>query len=353
MKKSLLAASVAALLLLQGCSSEESSTVSTPLMVSTLTVGSSIEHQQRSFKGQVMPAEQTPLSFRIEGELVQRDVIEGQQVKKGQLLAKLDDRKLRQRVADAKAQFELTNKQLKRGKELFAKQMISDAELDELTANMKLARANFRSEQKRLDYSVLTAPFDGVISTLHKEQFESINPGEAVVSLYKNEQVYVRIQLSDTVLAMLDPDQNQRTYQPMASFSGSEQRYPLSYLEHTSEPSPQSNTYEMWLTMPQVSPAILPGTSVSVDVDMLAAGLSIKQGFQLPLTALQPGSHDGQFYVWKWQGGDVSRQEVVVEQINSYGAVVASGIAKDDVLVTSSLRKLRQGQAVIRVEDSQ
>lgn len=350
MKHGLLATSISALLLTQGCTTEEVKQTTMPLSVSTLTVSAPIESQHRIFKGQVMPAEQTPLSFRIEGELVSRVVIEGQRVKKGEVLAKLDDRKLRQKLSDAKAQYALAKRQLKRGEEMFARQMVSDAELDELTANMRLARANFQAEQKKQQYSILTAPFDGVISALDKEQFESVTPGETVVSMYQNDQVYVQIQLSDRVLAMLNPDQNQLNYKPLASFSGSNEIYALSYLEHTSEPAPKSQTYEMWLKMPQVTPAILPGTSVNVEVDLLAAGPRAQTGYQVPMPVLQAGSDDGQFYVWKWSDGEVHRTQVDVEFINSDGAIIASGLAEGDVLVSSSLRKLREGQAVVKAE---
>ncbi len=352
MKYGLLTTSILALLLTQGCTNEEVSQGVSPLAVSTLTISAPIEAQHRSFKGQVIPADQTPLSFRVEGELISRLVIEGQQVKKGEVLAKLDDKKLRQKLSDANAQFALTNKQLKRGKEMIARQMISKAELDELTANMRLARANYQAAKQNTHYSILTAPFDGVISELHKEQFESINPGETVVTMYQNDQVYVQIQLSDTVLAMLNPDRNQINYKPLASFSGSNETYTLSYLEHTSEPSPQSHTYDMWLKMPQITPSILPGTSVNVEVDLLAAGLRIPSGYQVPMSALQAGKEEGQFFVWKWFDGEVHRKEVAVEQINSDGAIVANGVAEGDVLVSSSLRKLREGQMVIKAEGS-
>ncbi|SON48697.1 efflux RND transporter periplasmic adaptor subunit [Vibrio tapetis] len=350
MKYGLLAASLSALLLTQGCTTEDVKQSAMPLSVSTVTVSAPIETQHRSFKGQVMPAERTPLSFRIEGELVSRLVIEGQQVKRGDVLAKLDDKKLRQKLSDAKAQFALAKKQLSRGEEMFVRQMVSDAELDELTANMRLAQANFQAEQQKMKYSVLTAPFDGVISALDKEQFESVNPGETVVSMYQNDQVYVQIQLSDTVLAMLNPDRNQSNYKPMASFSGLSETYTLTYLEHTSEPSPQSQTYEMWLRMPQVTPAILPGTSVNVEVDLLAAGLRTQTGYQVPMPVLQAGDENGQFYVWKWSEGEVHRKEVKVEFINSEGAIIANGSAQGDVLVSSSLRKLREGQSVVKAE---
>ena len=66
----------------------------------------------------------------------------------------------------------------------------------------------------------------------------------------------------------------------------------------------------VWFEMPQRDPAILPGTSVSLRVDMAEAGLSSLQGYQLPMTAIQAGREAGQFFVWKIEDNQVHRVEV-------------------------------------------
>ena len=100
--------------------------------MSSLTVDQSVTSQYRTFKGQVEAAENTPLAFRVEGELQRVLVKSGQQVKKGDLLAELDADKFQQQRNDAQVQYQLATKQLQRGRELFERKMISKAELDEL-----------------------------------------------------------------------------------------------------------------------------------------------------------------------------------------------------------------------------
>ncbi|USD64019.1 efflux RND transporter periplasmic adaptor subunit [Vibrio sp. SCSIO 43136] len=350
MKKLAIAAAVSSILLLQGCKPEVQFSEQPTLTVSTLTVDAPVQSQFRHFNGLVIPAEQTPLAFRLSGEVVQIGVKEGQSVKKGQLLAKLDDRKLSQQLAEAKTQYELARKQRSRAKELVSKGMVSQAEFDELTANLKLAKAQFEMQQKQMDYTELHAPFDGVISNVAVEQFEPAPQGTAVVTMYRNDKVYVQIQMSDTVLSMLNPDANKGAYLPNVTFSGYEQSHRMTYLEHTSEPSQQSKSYELWLTMDQVQPAILPGTSAVVDVDMKAAGLGTNAGYLLPMTVLQAGTTDGEFYVWKWQEGKAVRVPVGVDQVTGNGVLISTGVEQGDELVSSSLKKLREGQPVVKAE---
>ncbi|MDF2154845.1 efflux RND transporter periplasmic adaptor subunit [Vibrio sp. CAU 1672] len=353
MKRSLFTVSAITLSLLTGCQQEQQSQTEPHLYVSTFSVDVPVKSQYRTFIGQVVPAEQTPIAFRRAGEIQHVLVKAGDEIKQGQMIAKLDDSKEKQALNDAEAQYTLAIRQLKRGEELHTREMISKAELDELTANRQLAEANFYNAKNQVSYTRLYAPFSGTVSDVFKERFERIAVGEPVLNLYENDKVYVRIQLSDNVLAMVNPNSQSMSYQPKARFSGVERVFALNYLEHTSEPDARSQTYEMYLTMPQPEEKILPGTSVSVTVDMLEAGIAAIDGYQVPMTALQAGDLAGEFFVWKVNDERVSKVAVAIDQVNGTGAIINSGIAEGDVLVNSNLRKLREGKKVDVAEHKQ
>ncbi|EGR0026536.1 efflux RND transporter periplasmic adaptor subunit [Vibrio sp. Vb0301] len=353
MKRSLLTISAIALAVLTGCKNENQAIVEQPLFVSTISVDAPVQSQHRAFKGIVVPAEQTPMAFRRAGEVQHVLVKAGDVVKQGQMIAKLDDSKEKQAVNDAEAQYTLAIRQLKRGEDLHARQMISKAELDELTANKELAEATFYNATNQLNYTRLFAPFAGKVSDVFKERFERVAIGEPVLNLYQNDLVYVRIELSDNVLAMVDPNSDSMSYKPRATFSGIDGRFALDYLEHTSEPNAETQTYEMYLTMPQPKTEILPGTSVSVLVDMVKAGIASIDGYSVPVTALQAGGEGNEFFVWKKEGDIVTRVPVMISQVNGNGAIVSSGVSQGDILINSNLRKLREGKHVDVVENNQ
>ncbi|MGF1901041.1 efflux RND transporter periplasmic adaptor subunit [Aliivibrio sifiae] len=353
MNRSLYSLVILATLMLTGCQEETVKEVSKPFYISGFTVDAPVTQQFRSFKGQVVPAEQTPIAFRVTGEIQEVLVKAGDVVKQGQLISKLENSKAKQAVNDAKAQYTLASKQYQRGKELNRREMISKAELDELFANRELAQATYRSAKNQLTYTHLVAPFNGKVLDVYKEQFERAAAGEPILNLYQNDKVYVRIDLSDNVLAMINPETNSESYHPMTTFVGLSDTYSMDYLEHTSEPSEQTQTYEMYLTMPQPSIEILPGTSATVNVDMVEAGISSIDGYHVPVTALQAGQEAGLFYVWIIRDEKAERVPVTIRQINGEGAIVASGITQGDVLANSSLRKLREGKKVALVENQQ
>ncbi|MEZ9058876.1 efflux RND transporter periplasmic adaptor subunit [Vibrio pelagius] len=343
MKFNKLAVVVASTLVLAACNNETAHREQPTLTVSTFEVKAPLKEQFRNFNGQVMAAELTPLAFRIAGEIDQVLVEAGDVVKKGQLLATIDGDTYRQDVVDAQSQYDLAKKQLARGKEMFASKMLSKSEFDQLTANFRLASANLASAKQALGYTELHAPFTGTVSTVDKKQFENTTPGETLLNLYQNDKVYVRIQVSDSILAAISPDMRSNSYRPNATFGGIDGAYPLTYLEHTSELHPQSRTYEFWMSMPQLETPVMPGTSVTVNVDMAKAGLSDVQGYQLPMTTLQAGSADNEFYVWKLEDGQAYKNLVEVEKISGQGALIAHGVEQGDQLINSNLRKLRDG----------
>ncbi|MDO6685197.1 MULTISPECIES: efflux RND transporter periplasmic adaptor subunit [unclassified Agarivorans] len=334
------------LLLLVACSEPQEVQTIPSLNVITITISESAAQPEREFNARVEPAELTPLSFRVAGELTAMSIKPGQKVNKGQLLAQLDDRKIKQQVNDAKATFSLAERQLNRAQGLVGKSLLSQEEYDELEANFKLAGIDYQLAQSQLNYTQLRAPFSGLVAEVPKQSFENVAPGETAISIYQDDLVYVRLQLPDNLLAQIDPTERNYTYQPKARFAGTNELHTLTFLEHTSEPNPETQAFEVWMRMKQVSPAILPGTAVTMFVDLDAAGLVGKSGYLLPMTAIDPGSSDQQFYVWKVIEGLAQKVEVQVAQIHTEGVLVSEGLAQGDQIIVSSLARLRNGRAV-------
>ncbi|WP_158589122.1 efflux RND transporter periplasmic adaptor subunit [Alginatibacterium sediminis] len=337
---------VLSLLMLSACEFDTALKSAPTTVYDSLVIGEAASDYLREFKGQVVPAELTKLSFRVDGELQSISVKPGDRVVKGQILASLNVEKIEQELLDLNAQRKLANRQLKRGRDLSKNKMISASDIDVLIANQKLVTIAYKSAQRRLEFSSIRAPFDGLVSQVPKQSFERVSPGEMVISIYQEQQVYVRLSVSDTVLALINPDPDPSQYQPKAYFDGHKQPYALSYLEHTSERHPQTQNYEVWLQMPQTKPAILPGTAVTIEVDLLLSNPNLPPGFQVPLSVLVAGDSPGQFKVWKVINGKAKASPVDIGRVDSHGVLITGGLTKSDVLLSSKLRSLREDKLV-------
>lgn len=89
------------------------------------------------------PVDFVNLAFRVNGQIINLPVIEGERVKKGQLIAEIDPRDLALQYAADKATFETAGAQLERNKRLLAKQAISKQEYEISEANYQRSKSAY------------------------------------------------------------------------------------------------------------------------------------------------------------------------------------------------------------------
>ena len=116
--------SFTALLILAGCGKEKENNTTIVQPVKTAVVESSSEIN-KDFSGIVEAVEYVKLAFRVNGQIIEFPVIEGQRVKKGQLIAAIDPRDIALQYAADKSAYETASAQLERNKRLLEKQAVS------------------------------------------------------------------------------------------------------------------------------------------------------------------------------------------------------------------------------------
>lgn len=140
--------------------------------------------------GYVVAQRQASVSSKGTGVLVYLGVVEGDRVKKGQIIARLDDRDIVAQLDEAKSSLQLYQAQLKeiennyiREKELFSRGLSSQQSLDQaetayksLLANIDMAEARIRAAEVSLENMIIRAPFDGTVLTKNAEVGEIVAP---------------------------------------------------------------------------------------------------------------------------------------------------------------------------------
>jgi membrane fusion protein (multidrug efflux system) len=99
---------------------------------------------------------------------------EGQKVEKGQLLVKLDETRLAATLAQAEANFKLSEANFERSKQLFRDQLISQQEFDQNAAAFQANQANLDFTRRSLKDARILAPFEGVVSS------RLVSPGQII-----------------------------------------------------------------------------------------------------------------------------------------------------------------------------
>ncbi len=131
----------------------------------------------------MLPWERVVLRAEIEGVAERVDFREGEAVRKGQVLAQLSGEQRRVQVRRARSDLKLAERAYARARELFGKQLISDAALDEAVNRRDAARYGLRMAEIELDKSLVKTPIAGRIKERAVEPGEFLNKGQRIAEI--------------------------------------------------------------------------------------------------------------------------------------------------------------------------
>ncbi|BFU93350.1 MAG: RND transporter [Nitrospira sp.] len=139
--------------------------------------------------GQVAAIFQAALSSRIQGTVDTLFVREGTSVVKGQTLIQLDNRDVQADLARAAADVENTKAQFDRMNQLYAEDAVSKQEMENATRAYKVAEANRKAVLAQLSYTIVKAPFEGIITEKMVEAGELASAGQLLLRMENPRQL--------------------------------------------------------------------------------------------------------------------------------------------------------------------
>ena len=151
----------------------------------------------REFPGKLLPEQQSNLAFEIPGKINVINVDIGDAVRKGQILAELDDREATAQLKQAKARYDLALQILNRYKDLRSEGHISIQDLDNANSEELVAKSQYEFFKVKLEQTKLIAPFDGIIQNRYLDTGSVINGGIPIVEILgsKNVEAHISIPL--------------------------------------------------------------------------------------------------------------------------------------------------------------
>lgn len=181
---------IVAVLMLGGCGSKEepvtpvvSAASQAAIQAAVVEIVASQVPVRVEVTGQVTPVFQAVLSSRIQGTIDTLLVREGTRVSKGQVLLQLDNRDVQADLARARAEEENARTQLRRMEALLKDEAVSRQEVENASRAFKVAEANRKAVLAQLSYTVVKAPFDGVITEKKVEAGELASPGQPLLKM--------------------------------------------------------------------------------------------------------------------------------------------------------------------------
>jgi RND family efflux transporter MFP subunit len=326
---------------------EETPTVVRPIKMHTVAGAAGIE---RSFPGRVAAASQVDLSFRVRGPLIEFSVLEGQEIGRGDVLARIDPRDYRIRVESAQAGFDQARADFDRTAALYERDAVSRAQLDQTRAARDTAKATLDDAEADLGDTRLRAPFSGLIAETFVENFQDVRSGQRIVSLVAVDQVEIRVDLPESIVARIRLGRREGV-RIRARFEAAPGReFDLQVVEMAAQADPRTQTYRGTLRMEQPEGVnILPGMTANVfGEDNTDVGTSIV----IPAIAVV-ASGEGTAHVWLVDSSamTVSRRTVTTGSLaGKDGIEIHGGLEPGDTIAISAVSRLQDGMQVKSLE---
>ncbi|MGY3571665.1 efflux RND transporter periplasmic adaptor subunit [Vibrio paucivorans] len=328
-------------LVLAGCNKANSEMTNPVIKPVKLVEVPDLQAQQLdSFIAKIDATERAALSFQVPGEIETIEVQMGEPVSKGMVLAKLDPTDYQLAVDARQAEYDLAETQLKRAQQLMKKKLISRDSFDQAETSYKAAKVALHQAKTDLQYTVITAPFDGVVSLSFAKAHEVVAANQPVLNVIDNSvmDVTFTIPVSYTEIYGLDMIRNGQLSVSMDSHR--QYVIPAQFKEVSTQPDMDTNSYTASVTIQRPEELnLLSGMSGQVKL----VNTQEPNHYRLADSAwVEKQVQSGVVMRFDPQTQLVNRVEVAIDE---HGNVV-SGIEKGDLLVEAGVANLMDGQQV-------
>jgi RND family efflux transporter MFP subunit len=331
--------------------------------------------------GYVVARRQATVASKITARMVELDIEEGDHVKSGQIIAKLDDTNIRAALNQANAQLDfakaglaetqvnLANAQrdYDRQKTLLQGHFVSQAAVDNSQTTLDALRAQLATQrsnvdvvaralnvaERNMDDTIVRAPFSGVVTVKAAQPGEMVSPVSAgggftrtgIGTIVDMESLEIQVDVNENFINRVQPQQ------PATAKLNAypDWQIPAHVIAVIPTADRSKGTVTVRIALDQKDSRILPEMGVRVSfLEESAQGSSgAPSGVILPKDAVQESGTQGVVYVL--HNDRVERRAIRLGASSSDGVTVLSGLAVGEPVAAGNLSQLKDG-ATIRVE---
>lgn len=339
---------------LASCGDDAPAVVEQIRSIKTITVSELASGQVRRFSGIIEATDTSSLSFEVAGNVQELLVDRGEKVEVGQVLAALDAGTYALNVEAAnselgRAQAVHAEKalELDRQKELFSKDWVSKAALDQAVAAFETARNDVAYSTSRLNLArrdlektVLTAPFAGVIAERFVDSFAEVGRGEKIFEIFAEDAMRVDLAIPETAIERINlglPAEVSLATQPGVY---------QAFVTEIGSVAAAANAFPVKATLIDPPPAVRPG--MTAEVTFLLAEADEVPAYLVPISAIAPGDapRTGYVFVFDPATSTVRRMLIRAGPGRDNRVAVTEGVQAGDIIAVAGVSFLSDGQKV-------
>lgn len=285
--------------------------------------------------GLILPDEEVSLSFETSGKITDINFTEGTTVRKGQLLAKVNDKPLQAQLNRLMAQLELARNRVYRQEQLLKKEAASQEAYEEAKTQLATLEAEIEGVKVNIELTELRAPFDGVIGLRQVSVGAYANPSTVVARLTKITPLKVEFSVPERYASQIKKGVNMDF-----TVEGFQDAFHAQVYAVESAVDRDQHVFTARGLYANTGLRLLPGQYASI----LLKKEEIPDAMVIPSEAIVPEM--GMDKVYCYRSGKAIPVEIITG-IRTAGEVqVLSGLQMGDTIITSGTLQLRTGLPV-------
>ena len=285
--------------------------------------------------GVLMPDEEVNLSFETSGKVIAINFEEGTHVKKGDLLAKVNDDNLQAQLARLTAQVKLAEDRVYRQSALLERDAVSKEAYEQVKTDLATLMADIDIVKANIAHTELRAPFDGVIGLRQISVGTYASPSLVVAKLTKTTPLKVEFSVPERYA-----DQVKRGTNLDFNIVGVVEAFPAKVYAVESAIDPALHQFTARAIYPNEDGSILPGRYASITLKTQ----EINDALAIPAQAIVPEL--GKDKVFLYKSGKAMPVEIITGLRTDGEVQVLRGLQAGDTIITSGTLQLRTGLEV-------
>lgn len=318
--------------------------VRTPVTLTTLGY-EPFEHYVR-INGQAEAVKEAMISPETSGQITSIEVQKGQQVRRGQVLARLNISVIENNIAEVKTSLQLAQTVYNRQEALWEQEIGSEIQYLEAKNNYESLQSRLKSLESQMEMAVMRAPIDGIVDDIFSKEGELAMPGSRVMQIINLNQLYINADVSETFLPVISSDD--KVILRFDAFPDYEEWVPIHRLGNVINPENRTFRLQLRINNPnmQFKPNMMASMGIrsfSTDEALVVPSIYIKQDVQGHFL----------FVATENEEGILEASKVYIERGRSGEGktMILSGLNAGDRLINQGHNRVSDGTLIKIAED--
>lgn len=320
---------------------EQLDTVKNLSLITTIVAKEEVFNHYLELQGNVTTKQNVVIHPEYSGVLKAVFVKEGQRVKKGQIIAKIDDGGMSQQLAQMEIQANLAKTTFERQERLWNQKIGSEIQFLQSKSNYEAQQKAVDQMKSQLAKTLVTAPFSGTIEQVFSNQGTVVSPGIQLFRIVNLSDMYIETDVPEKHLTTVVKNKNVIIDFPVLNKTlDSKIRQASNFI------NPANRTFKIEVAVPNQDKSIKPNLTAKLKIN----DYTNPKAILVPQSIISENANGEQYvYLAKEKNGNKAiTQRVIIKTGKTQGDVieVLEGIESGAEIIKEGARSVKEGQTV-------